>query len=66
MALEHRDRGYAKMTFFPHKNKFHQAKPDDVNRTNRTRNQLNAIELNRMIEIRLPNAIESRSNITVK
>ena len=26
MALEHRDRGYAKMTFFPYKNKFHQAK----------------------------------------
>ena len=39
--------------------------PDDVNRTNRTPNQLNAIERNRMIEIRLPNAIESQSNITV-
>ena len=39
--------------------------PDDVNRTNRTPNQLNAIECNRMIEIRLPNAIESQSNITV-
>ena len=35
------------------------------NWTNRTLNQLNAIERNWMIEIRLPSAIESQLNITV-
>ena len=39
--------------------------PDDVNRTNRMPNQLNRIERNWMIEIQLPNTIESQSNITV-
>ena len=38
--------------------------PDDVNRKNRKPNQLNAIEGNRIIEIRLSNAIEFQSNIT--
>ena len=45
---------------------FNYFKPaDDVNRTNQTPNQLNTIECNQMIEIRLPNAIESQANITV-
>ena len=39
-------------------------KPDDVNQTNQTPNQLNTIERNRMIAIQLPNAIETQSNIT--
>ena len=43
---------------------FYRSYPDDVNQTNRTLNQLNAIERNRMIAIRLPNAIEIQSNIT--
>ena len=38
--------------------------PDDVNRTNRKPNQLNAIKRNRPIEIQLSNAIETQWNFT--